>query len=297
MRDRSRSLFIAVCVLPGFLLTLIFMLYPVFGIFYNSFFQVTMLAENPIFVGLENFKYLLTDSTFWLSLKNTALLMLFVPFITLGLAIVLAFLFTQSRILTTIERRTFTAIFYFPNMLSMVVIGILWSFIFHPNIGILNFILEHIGLENLTRVWLGDRSVVLYCISTTMIWQATGYYMIMFIAGLDAIPPEIFESAMLDGANEVHKLRYITIPYLWEIIRRTMVLAILGVFFMSFLIVQVMTNGGPGTASMVVIKYMYDQAFGMANYGYGSAIAMVAMLIAFGLSFLSSILTKNVYTE
>ena len=297
MRDKSRSIFIAICVLPGFLLTLIFMIYPVLGIFYNSFFQVTMLAETPVFIGIDHFKYLLTDSTFWVSLKNTALLMLFVPFITLFLAIILAFIFTQSRILTKTEKNVFTAIFYFPNMLSMVVIGILWSFIFHPNIGILNFILEHIGLESLTRVWLGDRSVVLYCISTTMIWQATGYYMVMFIAGLDAIPPEIFESAMLDGANEVHKLLYITIPYLWEIIRRTIVLAILGVFFLSFLIVQVMTNGGPGTASMVIIKYMYDQAFGMANYGYGSAIALVAMVIAFGLSLLSNMLTKNVYTE
>jgi N-acetylglucosamine transport system permease protein len=297
MRDRSRSIFIAICVIPGFLLTLVFMIYPVLGIFYNSFFQVTMLTETPVFIGLENFKYMLTDATFWLSLKNTCFLMLIVPVITLSLAIILAFIFTQSKSLTKRERRIFTAIFYFPNMLSMVVIGILWSFIFHPNMGILNFILEHIGLGNLTRVWLGDKTVVLYCVAATMVWQAAGYYMVMFIAGLDAIPPEIFESAMLDGANEVHKLIYITVPYLWEIIRRTLVLAIFGVLFMSFLIVQVMTNGGPGTASMVVIKYMYDQAFSMANYGYGAAIAVVAMVIAFGLAYLSNVLTKNVYTE
>ena len=297
MRDKSRSIFIAICVVPGFLLTLVFMIYPVFSIVYNAFFQVTMLTENPAFIGLENFRYLLTDATFWLSLKNTFLLMLFVPIITLSAAIILAFIFTQSRNLTGTEKKAFTAIFYFPNMLSMVVIGILWSFIFHPNMGVLNFILEHIGLECLTKVWLGDKTVVLYCVGATMIWQAVGYYMVMFIAGLDAIPPEIFESAMLDGANEMHKLRYITIPYLWEIIRRTIVLAILGVLFMSFLVVQVMTNGGPGTASMVVIKYMYDQAFSMANYGYGAAIAVVAMLIAFGLSCLSKVLTKNVYAE
>ena len=203
MRDRSRSIFIAICVIPGFLLTLVFMIYPVLGIFYNSFFQVTMLTETPVFIGLENFKYMLTDATFWLSLKNTCFLMLIVPVITLSLAIILAFIFTQSKRLTKRERRIFTAIFYFPNMLSMVVIGILWSFIFHPNMGILNFILEHLGLGNLTRVWLGDKTVVLYCIAATMVWQAVGYYMVMFIAGLDAIPPEIFESAMLDGANEV----------------------------------------------------------------------------------------------
>lgn len=288
MTKRSRNIFIAVCTLPAFLLTLVFMIIPTIKVFSMSFYNVTGISQSAGFILLENYQYLLKDDNFHQALKNTLLLMLTVPVFTLILALVFAFLLTQGKIR---EKSFYRTVFFFPSVISLPVVGIIWSFIFHPNMGIVNSLLEKAGLGMLARPWLGDGKTVLGAIAVTMIWQAAGYYMVMYIAGIDGIPPEVYESAVMDGANAFHRLVRITIPMLWEIIRITIVFAIGGVINLSFLIVAVMTNGGPGGASMVLLQYMYMQAFRNSNFGYAMSIAVFTLLLAFGLSYFSNKLT------
>ena len=137
-----------------------------------------------------------------------------------------------------------------------------------PNVGIVNKILGAVGLESLQRSWLGDSKTALWCIAFTLLWQAAGYYMVMHIAAMDGISPEIYESATLDGASAWRKLISITMPLMKDIIGITFVLALSGTINLSFVLSQVMTGGGPNGASSVLLQYMYTQGFVNGNFGY-----------------------------
>ena len=169
-----------------------------------SFFtNATSLGLNNKFVGLDNYIYMFHDKSFIQALINTAKLMAVVPVITIFCSLVLAFVLNQCKLKEMVLYRT---IFYFPNIVSLTVVGIIWSFVFHPNVGIVNKILGAVGLESLQRSWLGDSKTALWCIAFTLLWQAAGYYMVMHIAAMDGISPEIYESATLDGASAWRKL-------------------------------------------------------------------------------------------
>lgn len=290
MINRKRNLFIFFSLVPGFLLVLLIIIYPALKVLYMSFFNATALSQNPSFIGLDNFLYLIKDDNFIISLKNTLLLMLFVPVVTLFLSVLLAVLVTQGKFK---ERALYRVLFFFPSVLSLVVVGIVWSFIFNPNLGILNSFLEAIGLDSLAYMWLGDSRTALKAIGATLVWQAAGYYMIMYIAGIDRIPAELYESATLDGAGALSRFKAITFPFLWEIMRITYIFALNGVVSLSFVLTTVMTGGGPGLSTSVIFLYMYNQAFTNANFGYAMAIAVVAMIILFGLALISNKLTER----
>ena len=185
----------------------------------------------------------------------------------------------------------YRTIFYFPNIVSLTVVGIIWSFVFHPNVGIVNKILGAVGLESLQRSWLGDSKTALWCIAFTLLWQAAGYYMVMHIAAMDGISPEIYESATLDGASAWRKLVSITMPLMKDIIGITFVLALSGTINLSFVLSQVMTGGGPNGASSVLLQYMYTQGFVNGNFGYAMAITVFTLAISVALSMLSRKLT------
>jgi N-acetylglucosamine transport system permease protein len=159
--------------------------------------------------------------------------------------------------------------------------------------GVINTLLEAIGMGNLEKPWLGDKSTVMWAIAITMIWQAVGYYMVMYLAGMDNIPAELYEAASIDGASPIQQFFKITIPMVWEIIRITIVFSINGVLVISFLLVQIMTAGGPGNSSQVVLHYMYQQGFTNANFGYAMAIAVFAFMISIGLSLISNKLSNR----
>ncbi len=288
--NKNRNLFIFFGLVPGFLLVLLIIIYPAAKVLYMSFFNATALSQNPSFIGLENFLYLLKDDNFIISLKNTLMLMLVVPVVTLFFSIVLAVLVTQAKFK---EKAMYRVLFFFPSVLSLVVVGIVWSFIFNPNLGILNSFLEAIGLDSLAHMWLGDSRTALKAIGATLVWQAAGYYMVMYIAGIDRIPEELYESATLEGAGSVRKFTVITFPFLWEVIRITFIFALNGVVSLSFVLTTVMTGGGPGLSTSVIFLYMYNQAFTNANFGYAMAIAVVAMIILFGLALISNKLTER----
>lgn len=281
-------LFICISVLPAVILTLMFTIWPTVQALYLSFTNATSLGLNNKFVWLDNYIYMFHDKSFIQALINTAKLMAVVPVITIFCSLVLAFVLNQCKLKEMVLYRT---IFYFPNIVSLTVVGIIWSFVFHPNVGIVNKILGAVGLESLQRSWLGDSKTALWCIAFTLLWQAAGYYMVMHIAAMDGISPEIYESATLDGASAWRKLISITMPLMKDIIGITFVLALSGTINLSFVLSQVMTGGGPNGASSVLLQYMYTQGFVNGNFGYAMAITVFTLAISVALSMLSRKLT------
>lgn len=281
-------LFICISVLPAVILTLMFTIWPTAQALYLSFTNATSLGLNNKFVGLDNYIYMFHDKSFIQALTNTAKLMAVVPVITIFCSLVLAFVLNQCKLKEMVLYRT---LFYFPNIVSLTVVGIIWSFVFHPNVGIINKILGAVGLESLQRSWLGDSKTALWCIAFTLLWQAAGYYMVMHIAAMDGISPEIYESATLDGASAWRKLISITMPLMKDIIGITFVLALSGTINLSFVLSQVMTGGGPNGASSVLLQYMYTQGFVNGNFGYAMAITVFTLAISVALSMLSRKLT------
>lgn len=281
-------LFVCISVLPAVILTLMFTIWPTAQALYLSFTNATSLGLNNKFVGLGNYIYMFHDKSFIQALINTAKLMAVVPVITIFCSLVLAFVLNQCKLKEMVLYRT---LFYFPNIVSLTVVGIIWSFVFHPNVGIVNKILGAVGLESLQRSWLGDSKTALWCIAFTLLWQAAGYYMVMHIAAMDGISPEIYESATLDGASAWRKLISITMPLMKDIIGITFVLALSGTINLSFVLSQVMTGGGPNGASSVLLQYMYTQGFVNGNFGYAMAITVFTLAISVALSMLSRKLT------
>lgn len=281
-------LFVCISVLPAVILTLMFTIWPTAQALYLSFTNATSLGLNNKFVALDNYIYMFHDKSFIQALINTAKLMAVVPVITIFCSLVLAFVLNQCKLKEMVLYRT---IFYFPNIVSLTVVGIIWSFVFHPNVGIINKILGAVGLESLQRSWLGDSKTALWCIAFTLLWQAAGYYMVMHIAAMDGISPEIYESATLDGASAWRKLVSITMPLMKDIIGITFVLALSGTINLSFVLSQVMTGGGPNGASSVLLQYMYTQGFVNGNFGYAMAITVFTLAISVALSMLSRKLT------
>lgn len=276
--------FICICVIPTLLLTLFFTIIPTIRAFYLSLTSATALSLNPKFIGLENYTYMFHDKSFLQALGNTLKLLAVVPIITIAFALILAFIIHQSKLK---ERGLYRTILYFPNLVSMTVVGIIWSFVFHPTMGLLTSLMKKMGLGAYVLPWAGDSRTALWCIAIALIWQATGYYMIMHIAAMDGISSEIYEAAKLDGASSFRQFISITIPLMKNIIGITFVLAMSGTLVLSYVLSTVMTGGGPNGASTVLLKYMYDQGFVQGNFGYAMAIAVFSLAISVGLSMIS----------
>jgi len=288
--ERVPILFVCICTIPTLILTLLFTIYPTIKALLMSLTDATSLGTNSKFVGLENYIYMFRDAYFILALKNTAKLMLVVPFITIAISLILAFAISQSKLK---EVGLYRTIFFLPNIISLTVVGIIWSFVFHPNMGILNVMLDKIGLSAMKMSWLGDSKTALWCIAITLIWQAAGYYMVMHVAAMDGISAEIYEAAIVDGAGKVRQLLSITIPLMKDIIGITFVLALSGTINLSFVLSNVMTGGGPNGASSVLLQYMYTQGFRNGNFGYAMAITVFTLAISISLSMISRGMTEK----
>ncbi len=282
--------FILASVVPTLILTVLFIIIPTLRALWLSFTDATSLGLNSRFVAFENYAYMLRDRYFILALVNTAKLMAVVPAVTIALGVGLAYMISQSKLK---ERGLYRAILYFPNIVSLTVVGIIWSFVFHPNLGIINTTLRAIGLEGLARPWLGDSRTALWCIAVTLVWQATGYYMVMHIAAMDGISPEIYEAAKIDGAGAWRRLTSITAPLIKDIIGITFVLALSGTLNLSFTLSKVMTGGGPNGASSVLLQYMYQQGFMRGNFGYAMSITVFTLTLSVLLSGLSRRMTSE----
>jgi multiple sugar transport system permease protein len=258
-------------LLPSFLLLLIFVFTPLFFSLYLSFHQWNVVYVNKPFVGLENFQSLLHDHQFWNALKNTAVYSLHVP-VGMAASLLVALLMNQ-KIRGVNFLRT---LFFLPSVSSFVAIALVWQWMYHPQFGLANYLFSCLGLPPLN--WLRDPATALLSIMLMSIWIGLGYQMVIFLAGLQNIPPELYEAARTDGANAWQRFWKITLPLLMPTTFFILVTSVIG-SFQVFASIYVMTEGGPLHSTDVVVYHIYQNAWEFLKMGYASAMAWVLFII------------------
>lgn len=290
MKNKSFKLFLLSCLTPALILFSVFMVYPTLSVFGMSLYKWGGLSAKRKFVGLNNFKILLKDANFIRAFQNTIFIIVIVTIITMSLAIIFAAILIHEKIK---GQNLFRIVFYIPNILSVVVISSIFSAIFDPSQGLINSFIKIFNPDFINIQFLGNQKIVIYSIASAMIWQAIGYYMVIYMASMSSIPTHIYEAAELDGSGKVRQFIDITLPLVWDTIRTSLTFYIISSINLSFLFVKVMTGGGPDGASQVFLSYMYSQAYDNASYGYGMAIGVVVFTFSFILSGIINKITKR----
>lgn len=288
-RSKGTAAFLAACLFPATLLLAVFVLYPTLSIFRISLFKWGGYSPDKLFVGLDNYKALFRDGRFLDSLKNSLILIVVVTAVTLVLSLWCAAILTRERIRA---KSFFRITFYIPNILSTVVIAAVFSAIYDPSRGLINSIVALFS-KGEPIMWLGDRSVVIYSIAIAMVWQAVGYYMIMYIAAMSQVPESLYEAASIEGAGRLRSFFSITLPMIMSNLRTTLTFFIISNINISFLLVRAMTGGGPDGASEVLLSYMYKQAYTNSSYGYGMAVGTLVFVFSFALAAFVNFLTRE----
>lgn len=288
LRTQKRML-AAVFISPAFVIYSMFVVLPYAKAFRTSLYRWSGLSDSMRFIGLANFKELLfEDSYFWISFGHTFRLLLVVGLIIPAVALFFAVLLTKGMFGTKFYR----AVYFFPRLVSMVAIGILWSFIYNPIFGLLNGLLGLVGLDRLQHAWLGEPDTALWAIMAALAWIWIGYFVLIFNAGILNIPRTFYEAAIVDGAGEWKQFWRITVPLLWETLRTAIVFVIIRILS-TFDLVKVMTGGGPNRNTEVIGTYFYEVAFQNSRFGYASAMAVLLFALIFGLSWLSMRLMRR----
>lgn len=287
----KRTAFLLLCVAPAVILFTIFMVVPTFNVFRLSLFQRSTFNPKETFIGLKNFQMLMNDAIFIRSMQNMLLLIVMVTVFTMATALIFAYILTREKLK---GQDFFRIVFYIPNILSVVVISGIFSAIYDVDKGLLNSILNLFGRDGV--LWKGEQHVITSLV-IAMVWQAIGYYMVMYMASMAAVPESLYESAGLDGADRVTQFFQITLPLIWTNIRTTLTFFVISTINMAFLFVSAMTGGGPNNASNVALLYMYNQKNLGGGYGYAMAIGVVIFVVSFGLSALVNKVTEREILE
>jgi len=248
------------------------------ALFYSLF---EKKGPTQTFIGIENYKHLIVDGTFWQAFGHNIYLVIACIVGQVGIAFIMVLLINSR--LTKLKgiHRTFG---FFPSTISAVYIGLIWTMVYDNKRGIVNYVLKAVGRKDLTKVWLNEPTLVMMLVSIPLVWQYIGYYMVILLSAIAAVDAEIFEVAELDGANAVQRAIYIVLPLIKATLLVCITLCVSG-NMKAFDHIYSMTEGGPGTASMVLAMYGYKVSFEQSNIGYGSAISVgifVVSLIVIG---------------
>ncbi len=285
----SNKFTIILFILPALLLFIAILVAPIFVSGYYSLFDWNGFGKMT-FIGLENYKELFTSNSigFLKALGNSLLLALLSVLVQLPIALGLALLLGKGRK----GERGFLSIYFIPVLISTVVIGQLWLKIYNPSYGILNVALRSLGLDNLAKIWLGDKSTALGAAFVPILWQYVGYHMLLMFAGIKSVPLEYREAAMIDGAREGQVNRYIVLPYIKPILKISTIFAVTG-SLKSFDLIYVLTNGGPLHATEVPSTLMISMLFLRNRYGMGSTIAFLLIILCFAFALIISRIFKE----
>ena len=266
---------IALFLLPAVILFALFIIYPIFRSAYFSLFNWNGLGPATKFIGLNNFKQILTDQVFLKAIENSVIIVVLSLVVQLPLALMLSIMVGRD----LPGRAFFRSIFFMPYVISEVITGIIWISMFSPDpengfINALLILIPGVHAQN----FLGDINQVMACVFLVLTWKYFGLHMLLDMAGLQNIPRELEEAAMIDGANRWQSIWYVTIPLLSTTIRTSVYLSVLG-SLTQFNLVWIMTKGGPVNASEMMATYMYRFAFIRFQLGYGSAVALVMLVL------------------
>lgn len=257
-------------ILPSFLLYLGFVIIPTLSSLYLSFTSWDGVSSDVRFIGFNNFIEIWNSERVHNALKNTLLMAVVLVILENIVAMALAMLVDQVKWF----RNIFRSIFYFPVLLSGIVMGFVWTIILNYNFGVLNQLLDLVGLGSIKTDWLGNPDFALISIILSTVWKSAGYYMIIYLAGLQSIPQDLSEAAGIDGANRWQQFRHITFPLLAGAMTVCIVLSMISALKI-FDQIAVMTDGGPGFATETLTYIIYKVGFGELRQGFGTALAQL----------------------
>jgi ABC-type sugar transport system permease subunit len=287
MRNRGRTAFIVTYLAPAALLYGVFVIWPVLQAIGFSLFKWSGLSSKKTFVGLDNFKQLFHDSVFWEALLHNAWIFVFGGGAILIVGIAVAHGTQGEGRLTKVLR----SVYLFPNIMSLVVVAILWEFVYDPHIGLVTSLTNLFGGSHASAPGavvqntsiLGNPAKALPAVIITFVWFSVGFYIMLFSAGIRQIPQEVAEASKLDGAEGLFRFRKITLPLLWSVGRISVIYLVINTLNV-FALVFLMTQGGPDRKTEVMLTYLYEQAFVNSDYGAATALAMANFVIVMAVS-------------
>lgn len=268
----SKKRYMAGLMLPTILVYVLYIIAPIFIAVSYSFTKYSGIGGAK-FIGFSNYRRLFADATFWLSLKNTVIILAVDFLLLLVLAFLVALLLNSDLKFNGLAK----ALIFSPAIIAPIIVGIIWVYILDPEVGMLNNLLEAMGLSVLKQKWIGGAHLTPFSVAVIYFWQQLGYIVTIYIAGLKMVPGEVLEAARIDGSSALQKVLYIIIPMMKSTISSVAILVITGVFKI-FEIVQQTTNGGPNHLSETLVTYSYATTFKNAEYGYGMSLATVTFI-------------------
>ena len=269
MRTSSNRISPYLYLIPSLVFLVAFTYYPIFSAIYISLHEWNLFTPEPYFVGFENYRIMFDDPLFWRVVRNTLVYVAGTIPITMIIALVLAILLNEK---LGWMRNVYRVTAFYPTMVPMAAAAMLWVWLLNPGIGLINHYLGYLGIPRIE--WLYDMSWALPAIMLTAIWKNFGYFMLIYLAGLQNLPGELYEAASLEGAVFWQKVWYITLPLLAP---TSIFVLVVGVItsFNVFDLVHLMTQGGPGNRTNVMVYYIYQNAFRFSDYGMGAALTVV----------------------
>lgn len=277
-------------IMPTVVLVVLFGIYPILYILYYSFFQYNGFSE-PLFIGFHNYVRAFTDVSFWISVKNTLIFGVFIPLVQIPCSLALAVLLNKKFVGSSVAR----AIIFVPNITSSAIMGIVFFLMFASYNGIINGVLQSIGIIERPVEWLGNGTLAKLVVIIFCTWSGVGFYMVLFLAALQRIPTDVIEGATIDGANSRQVFFRITIPMMGRMFQIILMLSILNTLKL-FDSVKALTNGGPGNATDVMTMYIFRYFFenpGTPQHGYASAVSIVTTLIILVITLVYGYVTRK----
>jgi len=272
-----RKLFIASFLLPTFILFCIFTIYPLLRGLYLSFFDWSGGSETMNFIGVDNYKELINDEIIPKAIKNDYFLVFWKVILIMLFATFFAVSLTRLKLR---EHAFYRVVFFFPNIISVAVIGVLWSFIYNPHLGFLNAFLSLFTNKPVETNWLGDASLAMWSLLPPSVWAGIGFYMLLIIASILSIPSSIYEAASIDGAGQWKQFTKVTLPLIWEQFKTSVIHIVITTLNGSFIIVKLMTDGGPDNQTQVLGYYLYQMGFKQYHLSYGATIGVLILVLS-----------------
>jgi multiple sugar transport system permease protein/raffinose/stachyose/melibiose transport system permease protein len=283
----SKKKSIALMLVPTLLIYIVYMIAPIGVAVGYSFTKYTGIGKAR-FNGFDNYIRLFKDATFLVSLKNTLIIFVVAFILLIVVSFAVALLLNAKLKFSDMAK----AFIFSPAIIAPIIVGIIWVFIFDPKVGLVNSILNMIGLGSFAQQWIGGATLTPYSVAFIYFWQQLGYLATIFLAGLKMIPEEIFEASEVDGASALQRLFHIIIPQMRPTISTVSILIITGTFKI-FEVVQQLTNGGPNHLSETLVTYSYSKTFSNGEYGYGMSIATVTFILSLIITGLYSKITST----
>jgi N-acetylglucosamine transport system permease protein len=273
----------------------VFVASPLVQAFYISLTSWSGYTGAQPFVGLSNYRQLVADPMFWQALEHNGLLLVAVPLITIALGLFFASMLNVGAHSGAVKGVRFSSFYqkayFLPHILPVVITAVLWQFLYNPQLGLINSLLDSAGLGSLKQTWLGNPRVALWSMVAIMVWAGVGFYVVLFSAAMQSIPKDLYEAADLDGAGRTRTMLTITLPLMRETVQVAYIYLGIGALDAFTLFQVLQPDGGPNNSTNVIAQYLYQSAFDNGQFGYASAIGVVLCIltlllaaVTFGLS-------------